>query len=105
MHILEVARANKFQGNIPIKFWGECVYVVYLINRLPTRVLKGKTPYEQFHGHKPILDHLRILGCLSYVIKMIKSDKFSPRAKAYVLQGYSATQKGYILYNLCQHKS
>lgn len=46
-HILEVARAVRFQANLPIRFWGECVLsAAYLINRLPTPVLKGKSPYE-----------------------------------------------------------
>lgn len=41
-HILEVARAIRFQGSIPIRFWGECVIaVVYLINKMPTGVLQG----------------------------------------------------------------
>ena len=48
-HILEVARALRFQGSIPIKFWSECVLaVVYLINRMPTSVLQGRSPYEDF---------------------------------------------------------
>lgn len=104
-HILEVARAVRFQGGIPIKFWGECVLAaVYLINRIPTPVLKGKLPYEVFHGHKANISHLRTLGCLCYATKVPKADKFSPRADACVLMGYSLTQKGYRLYNLVQKK-
>lgn len=34
----------------------------------------------------------------------MKTDKFSPRAEACVLMGYSTTQKGYILYSLHQRK-
>lgn len=102
-HILEVARAVRFQGNIPIRFWGECVLAaVYLINRLPTSVLHGKSPYEQFHGHKAKLDHLRTIGCLCYATKLVRQDKFSPKAEACVLMGYSPTQKGYLLYSLFQ---
>ena len=42
-HILEVARALRFQASLPIKFWGECVLtVVYLINRTPTVQLHKK---------------------------------------------------------------
>lgn len=57
---------------------------VYLINRLPTPVLKGKSPYEQFHEHKANIDHLRTIGCLCYATKVIKQDKFSPRVEACV---------------------
>lgn len=103
--ILEVARAIRFQGHIPIKFWGECVLAaVYLINRLPTSVLKGKSPHELFHGHKANVEHLRTIGCLCYATRLPRQDKFSPRAEPCVLMGYSATQKGYLLYSIPQKK-
>ena len=91
-HILEVARALRFQGSIPIKFWGECVLAaVYLINRMPTSVLQGRSPYEVFHKTKPKLDHLRTIGCLCYATKAVKEDKFSSRVDQCVMMGYSLT--------------
>ncbi|XP_075109254.1 uncharacterized protein LOC107759537 [Nicotiana tabacum] len=48
IHILEVIRAVRFQKNIPIKFWGQCVLsAVYLINRMPNTVICNQTPYER----------------------------------------------------------
>ncbi|GJT64366.1 retrovirus-related pol polyprotein from transposon TNT 1-94 [Tanacetum coccineum] len=63
-HILNMARALRFQSNLPIEFWGECILAVgYLINRTPSVVLHNKTPYEMLHGKPPSFDNLRVFGC------------------------------------------
>ena len=55
-HILNVARALRFQGSLPIDFWGECVLgACYLINRTPSRILNFKSPYEILYGVAPML--------------------------------------------------
>ncbi|XP_015170070.1 uncharacterized protein [Solanum tuberosum] len=98
-HLLEMARALRFQAHAPLKFWGECVLTAtFLINRLPSSVLGGKSPYEVFHKQVPKLHYLRVFGCLCYATKPVTTDKFSPKAIPSV--GYSDTQKGYKLYNI-----
>ncbi|GJW60090.1 zinc finger, CCHC-type containing protein [Tanacetum coccineum] len=46
-------------GGISLKFWSDCILsVVYLVNRLPSSVLNGKSPFEMVHKKKPCLPHL-----------------------------------------------
>jgi hypothetical protein len=35
-------------------------------NRIPTKILDHKTPFEVFYGLKPIVSHLRIYGIKSF---------------------------------------
>ncbi|GJS24278.1 putative RNA-directed DNA polymerase [Tanacetum coccineum] len=46
-HLLETAQALRFEVNLRIIFWGECVLTAaYVINRMPSDVIGNKTPYE-----------------------------------------------------------
>ena len=48
-HILNLARAIRFQSHLPIRFC--CIKVVlYLMNRLPSSVIDNKSPYEMLHN-------------------------------------------------------
>ena len=51
----------------PLELWGEAVLAAcYLSNRLPSRALDGKTPFEAWFGYKPDVTHLRRWGCVAY---------------------------------------
>ncbi|XP_070033000.1 uncharacterized protein [Nicotiana tomentosiformis] len=57
MHILEVTRALRFRAHIPIKYWGHCVLAaVYLINRMPSFVIHGLSPFEVLKDIFPFKD-------------------------------------------------
>lgn len=91
-HILEIARALKFQSHSPTYFWGYCMQIViYLINRFHTSVLKGLSPFEIFFAKPSSLDHLKVLGSLAYATFLPSKDKLSPRFVPSVFLGYSLT--------------
>jgi hypothetical protein len=49
--VVAMVRALQKQRRMPAEFWGEAaVTAVYLQNRLPTKSLTGRTPYEAWHG-------------------------------------------------------
>ena len=100
-HILNVARSLVFQSGLPLKYWGDAVLTsVFLINRTPTSVLNGKSPFELVYKRSPSFENLRVFGCLCFSTKLNKKDKFSKRAEKCILLGYSLEQKGYKLLSL-----
>lgn len=95
-------QALRFQANLPIEFWGYCALTAgYLINRTPTAVLNGKTPFEILYDRPPPLQHLRIFGCLCYVHNQKHGgDKFASRSNRCIFLGYPFGKKGWWVYNL-----
>jgi len=81
-HILNVARALRFRVHLPIDFWGKSVLTTaYLINRTPSKLLDGKTPYEVLFNAHLSYDHIKMFECLCYIhIKPRSKDKFAPRS-------------------------
>ena len=50
-HILNVTRSLLFHSKLPANFWNFAVqHAVFLINCIPTPLLKNETPYEKLHG-------------------------------------------------------
>ncbi|KAK1435086.1 hypothetical protein QVD17_00846 [Tagetes erecta] len=101
-HLLETARALRFEANLPKRFWGECILTAaYIINRLPSRVINNKTPYELIWNQKPEYDHMKVFGCLAYYKNMnTKGDKFEERGRPGIFMGYLHGTKGYKVYDI-----
>jgi hypothetical protein len=100
-HLLNVARVIRFQSNLPLSFWGECIlHAAYLINRLPTPALHQNTPYVLMQK-MPIYSYLKVLGCLAYASNLSShKTKFDAKAFPCVFLGYPFGTKGYKLLDL-----
>ncbi|KAL3638973.1 Beta-galactosidase 8 [Castilleja foliolosa] len=103
--ILEKTRALLFDSGVPTNFWPEAVATsVYLLNRLPTKILDFKTPSNYFQTMtdkiiKPSLPP-KIFGCTVFVhIPKSNRSKLDPCALKCVFLGYGNNQKGYRCYH------
>ncbi|KAE8679934.1 Phospholipase D p1 [Hibiscus syriacus] len=60
-HVIELALVLLTQASMPVKFWAYTVATaVHLINRLPTRVLQGVSPFEKLYHKKPDYGQLQV---------------------------------------------
>lgn len=88
-------------AKLPSFMWGEAVrHSVYVLNRLPTRILRGKTPYEAWTGYKPDLSDLRTFGCIAYMkIPSVYTTKLDDRSKPVIYLGKEPETKANRLYD------
>lgn len=84
-----------------MELW-ECVLgAVYLINKTPSKVLKGKTPYEVLFGQPPSIAHICVFGCLCYGHNQNRDrDKFASRSRKCIFVGYPFGKKGWRVYDI-----
>ena len=88
-------------------FCGDAILTTcYLINSMPTRVLKYDTPFKILEQTFPTLKHLfsslhpGIFGCTSYVHDHNSTkSKLDPHALKCVFLGCSPSKKGYMCYD------
>ena len=101
-HILSMTRALKFQSNVSLYLWGECVLTaVHIINRLLSPILNSKSPFEKLYGKIPSYEHLKVFGCLCFTSTLVHNrSKFDHRFVPCVFLGYPFGVEGYKLPNL-----
>jgi hypothetical protein len=85
---------------MPAVFWGEAmVTAVYILNRSPTKALNDRTPYEAWHGRKPVVSHLRVFGCLTFTKELGHIGKLDDRSTPGVFIGYAEDSKTYHIFD------
>jgi len=97
-HIFNVVRSLLLNYDVPIIFWSYAIiHAVYIINRIPSTVIKGNTPYELLHKETLDLTNLKTFGSLCFISTLERNrSKLDPRAKKYVFLGYREGTKGYV---------
>lgn len=72
---------------------------MFLLNRLPTKAVHGKTPFEAWYGHKPFVLNFKVFGCICFTyVPKVKRDKLDKKAEAGIFIGYSTTSKAYRVF-------
>jgi len=100
-HILNTTWALLFQSHLPLEFWEQCVLTAtYIINRLPTPLLKTKSPFEMLYNRPPSLSHLKTFGRLCYATVVSPKQKFDSRARQCIFIGYPLNKKAYKLFDI-----
>ncbi|RVW31561.1 Retrovirus-related Pol polyprotein from transposon RE1 [Vitis vinifera] len=94
------------KASLPLKYWSYAfLAAAYLINRLPTPILKHQSPFESLFQHMPNYDKLRAFGCLCFPWMRPYSDhKLDKRSKPCVFLGYSNTHNAYKCLDLSSNR-
>ena len=88
---------------LPVSLWAEVMNtVVYVKNRSPSRSIQRSTPYALVYNKRPDLSHLRVVGCVAYVLVLKKKriSKLADRARLCMFLGYSETQKAWRVWDV-----
>lgn len=104
--LLQVARAMMMHSNLPSKFWSYSIlYATWMINRLPSVVLKWKSSFELLNKKAVDLSVAKPFGSLVYSVDNYPyKTKFDTRAHKCVFLGVASNSKAYILYDMDDDK-
>lgn len=104
--LLEVARALMFLASLPPKYWGEAIMMATsIMNVLPSKVLKWRSPHELLYKEEPKLNMFKVFGCQCfYKDNNPHKDKFQPRAHKAVFLGFSPGYKGWKMLDLVDQR-
>ncbi|GJS04403.1 retrovirus-related pol polyprotein from transposon TNT 1-94 [Tanacetum coccineum] len=96
-HIVETGLAMLFNAHVPASYWVDAfTTATFIINRLPTPLLKNKSPFELLFNQHPQYDNFRTYGCQVFpYLRDYSQHKLEPRSIPCIFIGYSLQHKGY----------
>ncbi|RVX02308.1 Retrovirus-related Pol polyprotein from transposon RE1 [Vitis vinifera] len=105
-HVVETGLTMLHKAFLPLKYWSHAfLAAAYLLNRLPTPVLKHQTPFESLFQQLPNYDKLRAFGCLCFPwLRPYSDHKLDKRSKHCVFIGYSNTHNAYKCLDLSSNR-
>ena len=61
-----------YHANLSKAYWGEAVNIaVHILDRVPTKAVAEKTPYEVFTGKRPSIAYFKVFGCSAFVFMFL----------------------------------
>ena len=105
-YIVDNALSLMHQSSVPNQFWDEVVCTtVYLINRLPTQILKNRFPNHLIYNQEPKYSLLKSFGCTCYpCLCPYTTSKLESQSKRCDFIGYSAFHSRYQCLSLTSGK-
>ena len=100
-HVIETSLAFLAKASSPLSFW---LYVfhtaIFLINHLPTKVLKYQSPFQTLFGKIPNYHYLKTFGCLCYpYIRPYNKQNLQYCSTPCIFLGYRNNHKGYLYFD------
>ena len=97
-HIVETGLTLLTHASVPKSYWPYAfATAVYLINRMPTEVINGVSPYAKLFKQSPNYLKLRVFGCVCFPwLRPYRANKLQERSTPCVFVGYSLTQSAYL---------
>ncbi|KAF1314476.1 Copia protein, partial [Globisporangium splendens] len=100
--IVTMGRSMLHHARLDKSFWTEAAMTaIYIKNRLPSPKSDTKTPFEMVNKSKPSVKHMRVFGCLAYVLTpKEKRLKWDPKSRPGLFMGYEEPSKAYRVYDI-----
>lgn len=101
-HIVDTGLTLLAHASMPLAYWAEAMHTaVYLINRLPSKVLGLQSPYQILFHKESNFAFLKISGCACFpYMRPYNTNKLHLRFVKCVFLGYSLDHQGYRCLNL-----